>query len=334
VTARRDTPGPVRPAARPEAEPKPRRGVGAWIRGAFFDHLVLKALAVVLTLTVFLLVGASDEEREIMVSVGIDYVLPPGKVLVSERVDEVRLTIKGPWRRIKRFDTRELRPVTLDVSKVSGGEVAISPDMLHIPDGLSVTSVIPRSVRVAFENRITKDDVEIAPGELTGRPAAGFVVDEKAIVIEPPTVNVRGPASAVLAMSQVRTQDLPVGDHNQTFTVEATLLPPEGVEVDWKGTVKVTIPLVGRWIGVVPVAVVTEEADLQHLVVEPAVVEVELRGARTALDRLLAGGIRPTVKVSKDAATAAGVTAEVAVDGVPSGVQVEVHPPEVRVRRK
>ena len=69
------------------------------LRAIFVEHLGIKVLAALLTATVFLLVG-SDEPREITARVGVAYVLPEGKVLVSERIDEVKVTIKGPWRRI------------------------------------------------------------------------------------------------------------------------------------------------------------------------------------------------------------------------------------------
>ena len=125
----------------PAAQP-PRAGVQAWIRGALFDHLPVKALAVLLTLTVFLLVG-SDEDREIPARIGVSYVLPEGKVLApdSERIDEVLVTIKGPWRRIKRFDEREIDRITLDLSRGVAGEVPISPDAVHLPRGL-VTGLV------------------------------------------------------------------------------------------------------------------------------------------------------------------------------------------------
>src|SRR4051812_20978957 len=101
VVGRDDTTGlRSRPGGAP---PPPASRVQAWLRGALLDHLPVKALALLLTLTVFLLVG-SDEDREIAAHVGVSYVLPDGKVLVSKRVDEVRVTIKGPWRKIKRFD--------------------------------------------------------------------------------------------------------------------------------------------------------------------------------------------------------------------------------------
>lgn len=299
-----------------------------WLKAIFVEHVGIKVLAALLTATVFLLVG-SDEPREITARVGVAYVLPEGKVLVSERIDEIKVTIKGPWRRIKRFDERELDRVTLDVTKVRGGEVPITADLIDVPDGLAVTSVTPAAVVVAFENRIERE-VDVAP-VLIGHPDAGYAVVAGAITVEPRRVKVRGPEGVIAAMSQVRTQDLPIDGRVRSFQTEATLIPPAWVEVDWKGTVTVDVPITGRWAGQARVIAAGEGVDPARLALSPATVEVELTGPRDAIDRLLATGVHPTARL--EGKPAVGAVAEVAVDGVPSGVQVVVRPTEVRVAR-
>ena len=332
VRTRRDTVGAFRAAVRPE-DAVQKKTVGAWLKGAFTAHLGLKFLALLLTLTVLLLVGASDEEREITVRVPVTYILPEGKELVSDRIDEVRVQIKGPWRRIKRFDERELAEVNLDVSKMRGGEVAISPNLVRVPEGLKVTDIAPRSVRVAFEDTIEKE-VEVLP-VISGRPAHGYAVVVGAMKTNPAKVVVRGPRGVVSAMSQVRTQDIGVDGRSRALVAEVTLLPPEGVSVDWKGTVEVDVTIAGRWVGTAEVAIAGDDGKpMGGLASEPRQVEIELTGARDAIDRLVSDGVRPTVKVGREAYAAAGLSAQVAVDGVPSGVQVVVRPAEVRVSPK
>ncbi|MBL8619738.1 MAG: hypothetical protein JNK64_00510 [Myxococcales bacterium] len=309
-------------AAREPARPGP-------IKAIFVEHLGVKVLAALLTATVFLLVG-SDEPREITARVGVAYALPEGKVLVSERIDEVKVTIKGPWRRIKRFDERELDRITLDVTKVRGGEVPITADLIDVPDGLKVTSVTPAAVVVAFENRIERE-VDVAP-TLIGRPEAGYAVVAGDIRVEPRRVKVRGPEGVIAAMSQVHTQDLPVDGRSRSFQTEATLIPPAWVEVEWKGTVAVDVPITGRWTGQARVVATGEGIDPSKLTLSPATVEVEVTGPRDAIDRLLASGVHPTARLT--GRPAVGAVAEVAVDGVPSGVQVVVRPTEVRIGKR
>ncbi len=307
-------------------EPAPRPG---WLRAVFVEHLGIKVLAALLTATVFLLVG-SDEQREITARVGVAYVLPDGKVLVSERIDEVKITIKGPWRRIKRFDERELDRITLDVTKVRGGEVPITPDLIDAPDGLVITSVTPQSVVVAFENRIERE-VDVAPS-LVGRVDIGYAVVAGEVRVEPRRVKVRGPEGVVAAMSQVRTQDIALDGRSRGFQTEATLIPPRWVDIEWKGTVAVEVPVTGRWTGAARVAPVGDGLDPARIELSPATVEVELTGPRDTIDRLLAAGVHPIARLVGKPVV--GALAEVAVDGVPSGVQVVVRPAEVRVARR
>ncbi|MEZ4404777.1 MAG: CdaR family protein [Kofleriaceae bacterium] len=301
---------------------------GGVLRRVFVEHLGVKVLALVLTATVFLLVG-SDEQREITARVGVAYVLPDGKVLVSERIDEVKVTIKGPWRRIKRFDERELDRITLDVTKVRGGELPLTPDMVTVPDGLTVTSITPQSVVVAFENRIERE-VDVA-ASLIGRPELGYAVVASEVSVDPRRVKVRGPEGVIAAMSQVRTQDIAVDGRSRTFQVEATLLPPQWVDIEWKGTVAVAVPITGRWVGAARVLAVGDDIDPAKFALSPATVEVELTGPRDAIDRLLAGGVHPTARLT--GTPSVGDLAEVAVDGVPSGVGVVVRPAEVRIAK-
>lgn len=313
----------TRPAPRPEPRPRP-----SLLRGIFVEHLGLKILAALLTVTVFLLVG-TDEEREITARVGVAYVMPEGKVLVSERVDEIKVTIRGPWRRIRRFDERELDRITIDVSNVRGGEVPISPERIEVPDGLTVTSVAPSAVRVVFEEKIERE-VEVAP-ILSGSPELGYAVVAGQVAVAPRRVTVRGPEGVVAAMSQVRTQDISVDGRSRPFRADVSLLPPQHVEIAWKGTVAVDVPIAGRWTGGARVAVTGDGVDPARVLLEPAAVEIELTGNRDAIDRLVAAGVRPTVRLAGKPAP--GTMAEVAVDGVPSGVQVVVRPTEVRVVR-
>ncbi len=110
----------------PAVTPPPDSGaVRRWIRGALFDNLLLKFLSMVLSVTVFLLVN-TDKDNDITVRAPLKYEYPADKVLVSEAIPEVRVTIKGPWRRLKEFDERALGEIRLDLSNAPTGEVPIT----------------------------------------------------------------------------------------------------------------------------------------------------------------------------------------------------------------
>jgi hypothetical protein len=134
-----------RPSIQPSAPvppPPPTAGaVRRWLRGALLDNLGLKFLSIVLAATVFLLVN-DDKDREITVREGVLYVLPQDKGLVSERLNEVSVTLRGPWRRLRDFDERSLSRISLDLRTATTGEIAFTPEMVQTPPGLRVVSIL------------------------------------------------------------------------------------------------------------------------------------------------------------------------------------------------
>lgn len=312
----------------PEPPPPERGRVRDWLHGAMFDNLGLKFLSMVLAVTVFLLVN-DDPDREIRVTVGVSYILPADKVLTSDRVDEVRVTIRGPERRLRRFDARELSRISVDLRNGRDGEVAFTPDMVQPPAGLSITSIEPRFVRVAFDRRSEKI-VEVQP-IVAGHPQHGYVAVE--IKATPATVKVRGAATALAALTSVRTQEVSVEGRSDPFAETAQLLAPEGIQLLGATAVSVEVKLgkelVTRAVPAVPVRLVGDGgADPARWHLEPAQVEVSLTGALLAVEQAKAA-MRAVVHVSpSDKGTR---EADVVIEGVPPGIGVRVAPERVRV---
>ncbi|MCA9673810.1 MAG: hypothetical protein H6708_24920 [Kofleriaceae bacterium] len=328
-TARR----PTEIAAEPE---RPRTGLGGWLKGALTDNLGLKFLSLVLALTVFLLVN-TDEDREIRARVHVAYSLPADKVLVSERVDEVKVTIRGPWRRIKRFDEREIDRISIDLTRAQGGEIAITPDMIDLPRGLEIVSIEPKVIRVAFED-LAVARVEVHP-EWGGRPLHGYQVAENLVKVEPATVVVRGAAGTIRALQSVRTQEVRVDGRSSHFDTSVPVVPPDGVEVDGDPMIKVSVAiqeeLVTRKTPPAPVRVELPpgvDASKVTWVAEPGEVQVELTGGLLAVERMVEPGIRPVVTLTPDMiARGQKVELPVRLEGAPQGVGVTVSPPTVVV---
>jgi hypothetical protein len=205
------------PSPPPEPPPVERFGVRKFIHGALFDNLGLKFLSMVLAITVFLLVN-TDRDREISARVGVSYTLPDDKVLVSDRLDEVRISIKGPWQRLRRFDERELERINIDLRRAQSGDVYITPDMVTLPSGLRVTQISPRTIRVAFDRRVDKI-VEVVP-QLVGRPMHGYMVTEVRPL--PTTTKVRGAERALKGLTSVaprRSSRKPRSSHPTTWNL-------------------------------------------------------------------------------------------------------------------
>jgi YbbR domain-containing protein len=319
--ARATTPLPIAPPP-----PQPERGpVRGWLRSAMFDNVGLKFLSMVLAVTVFLLVN-TDKDREITAHVGVSYKLPDDKVLVSERLDEVRVTIKGAWRRLRKFDEREVDRINLDLRHASSGELPISNDMIHLPSGVTITSINPRFVHIAFDRRVEKV-VEVTPA-VTGRPLHGYVVVEAKPV--PATIKLRGGESMLAALTAIHTREINLDGRTDSFVAETEAALPEGVEVVGSPQIAVQLhvdeELVTRKLPGVTV-VVRSDGDSSRWKVTPPQVDVTLTGSLLEVEKAR-GSLVPIVKLPVDAKSR---EVEVTIDGVPPGIGVKLSPEHVKI---
>ncbi|HEU0036882.1 MAG TPA: CdaR family protein [Kofleriaceae bacterium] len=322
---------------RDDKTPDVRGYVRRWLHGAFFDNVGLKFLSLVLALTVFLLIN-TDKDREITLSVPVKYDVPADKVLVSDTIPSVDVTLKGPWRRLRRVADRELGVIRLDLRNAPSGDLELRPDMIpNVPDGLTVTSVDPRSVRVQFDKRVDKL-VEVV-ASTAGRPQHGYVVAEVKAV--PPTVRVRGGERLLAALSSIRTVEISLEGRTDSFEQLAELAAPEGVETDPTQRISVHVrieeELVTRKVSM-PVTVQGDGIDPARWTVTPAQVDVTLTGELLAIEAAKTAMV-PTVKLDKktakpDEPNARAREVDVRIEGLPRGVGVRISPERVTVAPK
>jgi len=313
---------------KPPVEPAPERSaVSRWLHGALFENVGLKALSLILAITVFLLVN-TDRDREITARVGVAYTLPDDRVLVSERLDEVRVTIKGRWQRLRKFDERSLDRITIDLRRQPSGDIPITADMLSLPSGLTVTSISPKSVRVLFDRRVEKI-VEVTP-QLAGRPMHGYFVAEAKPT--PATVRVRGAAGTLAALSAVRTREVSVEGRTESFNGDTEIVTPDGVETTGQSTVALQVQideeLVTRKMPALVVHISGEGVDPAKWSIAPTQVEISLTGTVLAIEKAKAA-LAPVVKLSASDTKAREVP--VTIEGLPPGIGVKISPERVKV---
>ena len=311
----------------PPSDPPPERSaVARWINGALFDNIGLKFLSLVLAVTVFLLVN-TDKDREITARIGVSYSLPDDRVLVSERVEEVRVTIKGPWQRLRKFDEREVERVNIDLRRASAGDVVITPDMIKLPSGLVVTSISPRTLHVAFDRRIEKVVEVNVP--VSGRPEHGFVVSEVKPV--PATIKVRGAESTLRALASVQTRDVSFENRAESFVAETEVVAPDGVDVEGSPGVVVHVAvdeeLVTRKLPALPVSIRGDGVDPARWQITPPQVDVTMTGTLLAVEKAKAS-IAPIVRITADGRSR---EVDLVIEGLPPGIGVKVSPERVKV---
>jgi YbbR domain-containing protein len=318
---------PSQPSKTPVEPPAERGALRRWLHAALFENTGLKALSLILAITVFLLVN-TDRDREITARVGVSYTLPDDRVLVSERLDEVRITIKGRWQRLRKFDERSLDRINIDLRRAPSGEVPITNDMFDLPSGLTITSVSPKSVRVLFDRRVEKI-VEVTP-QLAGRPIHGYFVAEAKPT--PATVRVRGAAGTLAALSAVRTQEVSVEGRTESFTADTDVVPPDGVETVSATPIALQVvieeELVTRKLPGLVVRVAGDGVDPAKWSVTPAQVEVSLTGTVLAIEKAK-DALAPVVRLSANDTKAREVA--VSIEGLPPGIGVKISPERVKV---
>ncbi len=316
---------PSRPPPRtPDPTPVPEKGaIRRWLHGAFAENLGLKFLSIVLAVTVFLLVN-DDKPREQTVRVPVAYVLPDDRVLISERIEDVKVTIKG---RLRNFSDKDLGRITIDLRNAPNGEVAITNDMLQTPAGVTIASISPRAMRVVWDKR-SERLIEIQP-TIAGHPQHGYMALE--VKPEPSTIKVRGGEKLLAALTSVRTHEVSLEGRTETFSTTAQLVPPDGIEVVGADSVSVRVQideeLVSRKIPDVLVSVKGDGIDPARWTITPRQVEVTLTGALLAVEKSK-GAMIPVVKISAGDKTREG---EVTIEGLPPGVGVRISPERVKI---
>ncbi|MFT3699712.1 MAG: CdaR family protein [Kofleriaceae bacterium] len=315
----------------PVVDPGPERGVvRRWVHGALFDNVGLKFLSLVLAVTVFLLVN-TDKDREITERVGVSYSMPDDRVLVSDRIEELHVTIKGPWQRLRKLDSREIDRVNIDLRRASSGDVVITPDMIHLPTGLSVTSITPRTIHVVFDRRVEKV-VEVS-AQVSGRPEHGFVISE--VKPTPATIKVRGGEATLRAITAIQTREVSFEGRTESYIAETEVVPPDGVEVE--GTpgvvVHVTVDeeLVTRKLPALPVTVRGDGVDPAKWALTPGQVDVTLTGTLLAVEKARST-VTPIAKLPPESKDGKAREVVLGVEGLPPGIGVKISPERVKVQ--
>ena len=172
----------------------------------FTEELPIKILSMVLAVTLFVLVR-SDKDATSGAYVKVIYTLPEDRVLVSDPVPEIKVAVRGPWTKLQHLD-RSLEPIHIDLTNVHTPELRIDEDLIKVPPGVRVESIVPSEVHVEFEPRVVRE----APVQpiLEGQPAEGYRVAR--VTSDPARVRVDGAKSAVDAIERVPTRPLRITD--------------------------------------------------------------------------------------------------------------------------
>lgn len=238
---------------------KARRG----IRQAFTQNVRLKALAMIITIFVFILVrGGRDATARI--TVDVEHIPPDqtsDRVLMTEVPEAVKLRVRGSPRVVQLATEDDTPPLTLDLRGQRDGPFVVDPDLFRVPPGLEIVSVRPATIGLRYETRIRRD-VKVH-SVVTGQVAEGHHLKDP-IITEPGKVKLSGPQSVMRDQQEVQTDPIPIEGLGPGQHKRQVLLVPPPEHCNYESVDMVTVMLV-------------VEPDLVDRSFEE--VEVEVRGS-------------------------------------------------------
>jgi YbbR domain-containing protein len=190
------------------------------MRKLLFENIGLKLTAVLLSALLWLF-ATSRGLSEIALDVPLEFKdIPAGLELMNYSIKVVSLNIKGQERIIRTMRPSDIR-VFIDLSKAKKGEsiYALNKNNINLPPAVTVTNIIPTSVKVLLEESVTKT-VKVRP-IIVGTPKSGFYV--KSIIVYPENVVIEGARSKLSTIDTIKTAPLDITGYRESFTQDLEL---------------------------------------------------------------------------------------------------------------
>lgn len=253
-----------------------------------FRHLGLKFLSVGVALGLWFTV-AGERTVERVLQVPLELINPPEQlVLVESPPGSVEVRVRGASGRLSQLSGSEVvAMIDLSLAKEGRMYAHLTPSQVRAEVGVEVVEVKPGNVPLRFEKSVSRR-VLVVPS-IEGEPAPGFLAGEA--TVEPATVEVSGPESAMKRLKEATTEPVSVsGLRSQVRREEVTIgLPESSLRLSSPGGVTVTVPIqarpVDRLFTAVPVHLRNAGRGVSAEVV-PTAVAVAVRGPKDVVDAL------------------------------------------------
>ncbi|MEO7327044.1 MAG: CdaR family protein, partial [Minicystis sp.] len=213
--------------------------------------------------------------------------------LVTQLPTAVGVTLRGSRAQIDGLHAADVGTLLLDLRDGKKTEIELEAPMFDIPTGLSVEQIIPPSIKMRWDDVVTRSIPVQVPHN--GDPAAGLAL--QGIKVEPREVEARGPRLLIQVMQFARTEPIDITNLGEGSTRRAIPLdrPPNLVTYKLEGVsavAEVTRKLVKRPIGKLKVEVI----GLTRATTNPTMVTVVVTGSPDEVNALSAESIVPRVE--------------------------------------
>lgn len=201
-------------------------------------ELRLAALAVAATLWVFVVSG---DKSQVALGAAIEYVgLQDGLILVGSQPETVEVQLQATRWTMTRVNADSVRlRVSLANLKAGDNVVPLSSGQVQAPAGVTVTRITPTRLHVTLAGAATRT-VPVVP-QIRGAPAPDHAM--RRVVVDPPTVQVKGPRSTIERGVNVETMPVDVSGSREAVSQTVGLVLPDSVYLTGERTVRVTVDI-------------------------------------------------------------------------------------------
>ncbi len=182
-------------------------------------NIWLKLASLIMAVALWFFVMLSGRS-EVTMDVPVNFINIPDKFEIVDYPKTISVTIEGQERLLKYLKPDEINAV-LDISDAKAGRsfYTISKKNIKLPKSFLVTAINPESFSLTIEGQLKKA-VSVKP-HIVGAPEKGYKIT--AIRVEPGTVILEGPESAVLKIDVVRTEPIDINGINSNLVYKANL---------------------------------------------------------------------------------------------------------------
>jgi YbbR domain-containing protein len=206
--------------------------------GVILRNWELKILAVTLAIVVWFFVVSADRSQ-FGFPAPVEYVgLEPGMVLIGTPRESVDVQVEAARWAAARLTPSAVR-VRVDLARAREGDnlVMLTDDLVQTPAGVNIVRVSPNWVRVTVASALTRS-LRVVP-QLRGTPAPQ--VSLGSVVVEPQTVQVKGPRTTIDGQASIETVPVDISGIRESITRTVGLQLPESVYPTSQRTVQVTV---------------------------------------------------------------------------------------------
>jgi YbbR domain-containing protein len=174
-----------------------------------FRHLGLKLLSVGIAALLWLFVSG-DETVERGLRVPLEFQqFPEGLEMIGDAPSLIDVRVRGGISTLSRLGPGDIvAQLDLKGARVGRRLYQITPDQVRVPFGVQIVQVTPQTIALTLELSASKQ-VPVVPA-VEGDPLPGYVVGKT--TVDPPTVEVIGPQSAVARVTEAVTEPVSVAD--------------------------------------------------------------------------------------------------------------------------